>query len=494
MPRGNGFKSRHGLKVRETGRDTSFCGHTICRDEILVIENTSDDPRFRDNPLVTGEPHIRFYAGQPLRTRDNQLVGTFCLIDRVPRSFGGAERAFLRDFAELVDTELNLVRMADLNQQLLEAQQRQLQTQDERDRIFTNSLDLQCVAGLDGYFKRVNPVFSKVLGHSEEEILCTPFIQFVHPDDRAATRRALEQLSDGGDVVQFENRYRCRDGSYRWLAWNTPAPQPDDQLLYAVARDITDRKVIERALKESQERYKTLVEYSPEAIVLLDVDANEFVDGNQNALDLFQLSEDDFLKSNPVEMSPFLQADGRPSRQVAEERIRQALSGESPVFEWLHARSTGEIVPCEVRLVLMPDSHRRLLRASITDVTWRRQAERELHEAKLAAEAANEAKSRFLANMSHEIRTPMNGVMGMTELVLHTELTDQQREYLQIGMESAESLLVSSTTFSISPRSRPANCGWSSCLLIARVSGQHNEVTGVASPFGWSGAGLACQS
>ncbi len=79
------FKSCVGLDAMETPRDISFCGHAIVSSEIFVIENALEDPRFADNPLVVGEPHIRFYAGQPLKASDGSLVGTLCLVDRRPR-------------------------------------------------------------------------------------------------------------------------------------------------------------------------------------------------------------------------------------------------------------------------------------------------------------------------------------------------------------------------------------------------------------------------
>lgn len=100
------FKSRQGLDVAETGRDISFCGHTILGEGPLVVENARTDPRFADNPLVTGGPQIGFYAGAPVFSRDRYPLGTLCLIDPEPRDFGAAERADLEDFARLVELAL----------------------------------------------------------------------------------------------------------------------------------------------------------------------------------------------------------------------------------------------------------------------------------------------------------------------------------------------------------------------------------------------------
>ncbi len=100
------FKSRHGLDASETGRDISFCGHAILSDDQLVVEDALNDSRFHDNPLVVGEPYIRFYAGTPLRDEAGHKLGTLCLIDRVPHTFTADHRALLREFGEMAQTEL----------------------------------------------------------------------------------------------------------------------------------------------------------------------------------------------------------------------------------------------------------------------------------------------------------------------------------------------------------------------------------------------------
>ncbi len=108
-------------------------------------------------------------------------------------------------------------------------------------RLFRLALDLMCVADFDGYFRRVNPAFERVLGYSREELLSKRFVEFVHPDDQASTLAEVENLSRGAIAIDFENRYRTRDGDYRWLAWRA-APMVNSGLIYAVARDITDKK------------------------------------------------------------------------------------------------------------------------------------------------------------------------------------------------------------------------------------------------------------
>ncbi len=119
---------------------------------------------------------------------------------------------------------------------------------DELDRFFTLSSDLFCVATFDGYFIKLNPAWRRVLGFSDEELRAAPFMDFVHPDDHAATTTALSALTTGKQVVDFENRYRSRDGSYKWLQWHA-TPFQNQGLVYAAARDVTDRKTAEDALR-----------------------------------------------------------------------------------------------------------------------------------------------------------------------------------------------------------------------------------------------------
>ena len=111
----------------------------------------------------------------------------------------------------------------------------------ELERFFVLSRALLCVADFAGYFRRVNPAFERVLGHSTEELLREPFMSFVHPDDRAATATEFESVLEGGESHAFENRYRCRDGSYRWLQWASTTDR-EAGLIYAVARDVTEAR------------------------------------------------------------------------------------------------------------------------------------------------------------------------------------------------------------------------------------------------------------
>jgi PAS domain S-box-containing protein len=145
-------------------------------------------------------------------------------------------------------------------------------SEEELDRFFTLSLDLMCVAGFDGYFKRLNPAWERVLGYTLDELRASPYLEFVHPDDRSLTTDVADEVQGGKQLLAFENRYRHKDGTYRWLEW-VAVPYPGEQVTYAAARDITDRKQATETIQrysrdlaaarregaESESRFKRLV-------------------------------------------------------------------------------------------------------------------------------------------------------------------------------------------------------------------------------------------
>jgi PAS domain S-box-containing protein len=118
--------------------------------------------------------------------------------------------------------------------------------------LFEISPDMLCIAGVDGVFRRLNPAWEKTLGFTTAELMSRPYVEFVHPDDRHATSAEAGALADGASTVFFENRYLCRDGSYRWLSWKA-TPLPEQGLVYAVARDVTEQRRIAEELRQARE-------------------------------------------------------------------------------------------------------------------------------------------------------------------------------------------------------------------------------------------------
>ena len=121
------------------------------------------------------------------------------------------------------------------------------------------SIDMLGVAGFDGFFLELSQSWERVLGYSRDELLSTPYIEFVHPEDQASTLEKAAGLTHGQAALCFENRYRTSDGSYRWIEWNA-TPYPEEQFIYFVARDVTERKRMEQAQREAEEKLRAATE------------------------------------------------------------------------------------------------------------------------------------------------------------------------------------------------------------------------------------------
>jgi PAS domain S-box-containing protein len=312
------------------------------------------------------------------------------------------------------------------------------QAEEERDRFFTLSLDMLCIAGFDGYFKRLNPAFERILGYCLDELLARPFLYFVHSDDREATKTATDRLVGGGDVVSFENRYRCKDGSYRWMLWMA-TPFVKQQLIYATARDITERKAMEETLARERNLLRALMDNLPDHIFVKDT-ASRFLMANAATLHSLGAShQEEVLGKTDFD---FL------GREVAERFYRdeqEIFRSAQPLMnhEELLIDHAGQQKWLVTTKVPLRDSSGEIfgLVGMSHDISRRKRMEEQWRQAKETAEVANRAKSEFLARMSHEIRTPMNGILGMTELSLETDLTSEQRDYLQMVKDSADGLL-----------------------------------------------------
>ena len=167
---------------------------------------------------------------------------------------------------------------------------RRKRLQEERDRILNLSQDLICIAGLDGYLKYVNPAWERTLGYTQEELLSRPFLDFIHPDDHARNDAEVEALAAGNDTVDFENRYICKDGSVLTISW-TATPLLEDQVMYCIGRDITNRKEAERALRESEEKFRAVIDQSPVSIQIHGLDG-KLLQSNPAYAKLYALNDE----------------------------------------------------------------------------------------------------------------------------------------------------------------------------------------------------------
>ncbi|RAR65921.1 PAS domain S-box-containing protein/diguanylate cyclase (GGDEF)-like protein [Paraburkholderia unamae] len=248
------FKSHHGLAACETPRSVSFCAHAVLSKRLLVVEDALDDERFLDNPLVTGAPNIRFYAGSPLCLADGQVVGTLCLIDAKPRAFDDAQAAMLAEFALLVERELELRRQLIRSRTEHERDRRSLAISEARFRtVFQQTPIGKAVVDLDGRFLDVNQKFTQIIGYEESELRKLTFASVTHPADVAADLTHVAELLAGRQAsYAMEKRYLRPDGTSVWvnLAVSLVRDVSGAPLHFiAAVQDISSRKKSEEALR-----------------------------------------------------------------------------------------------------------------------------------------------------------------------------------------------------------------------------------------------------
>ena len=240
-------KSCVGVSDREDPRAVSFCSVAIEAPTALVVSDAREDPRFADNPLVTGEPFIRFYAGQPIATAEGFRVGTLCVIDRRPRAFGAGEIALLRDLARIAEDELN-------HGELSHALAAWRGSEQRFRAIFHDAAIGMSLLDRGGRFVETNAAFCEMLGIPADELRGLPLVAVTHPAEREIDRALIDGLFAGErDGFRREKRYVRPDGSVFWGALTASLlrdreGRPD--VAIGMVEDITERKEIERIKDE----------------------------------------------------------------------------------------------------------------------------------------------------------------------------------------------------------------------------------------------------
>ena len=266
------------------------------------------------------------------------------------------------------------------------------ETEAERERFFDLSLDMFCTANFDGYFVRLNPAFELTLGYSREELRAVPFFDLVHPDDAAATRLAMERLVSGEKRVEIENRYRAKDGTWRWLAWKA-VTDAESRLIYATARDITKQRENEETLRdlnatleerverraaelaESQARFSTAMHSSAVGMALVGLDGH-WLEVNQSLCRTLGYSAKDLMNTD-------FQSVTHPE-DLAQDlgQVRHLLAGDINSYEmekrYVHRDSS--IIWGHLSVSLARDSQGKPLYfiSQVQDITKRKRVELEL--------------------------------------------------------------------------------------------------------------------
>jgi PAS domain S-box-containing protein len=312
----------------------------------------------------------------------------------------------------------------------------------DRERFFVLSQDVLCILGFDGYFKDVNPAWKQTLGYSKAELLATPFIEFIHPDDRKATLAAAEKVSGGKTLTAFENRYRCQDGSYRCFQWSV-TPVVEDRVMYGVARDITERKRAEATLLKAGALQRAIFNSANFSYIATDA---------RGVIQIFNVGAERMLGYTAAEVvNQITPADLHDPQEVIARATALSLECATPIapgfealafkasrgiediYELTKVRKDGTRFPAVVSVTALRNAQDAIIGYLLvgTDNTARQVVEEErkrferalqetnvkLEIAKTVAEKANLAKSDFLSSMSHELRSPLNAILGFAQLM-----------------------------------------------------------------------------
>ena len=251
------FKANVGLPgVNETPRDVAFCAHAIADDDLFEVPDATLDARFRSNPLVTGQPDIRFYAGAPLVLPDGARVGTLCVIDRQARQLDAAQRDLLRALARIATEALLarrdlIARAAAVRSEFEQA----LADSEKRYRAMVEGqAELVSLSQPDGTLVFVNAAYARQFGHTPQQMVGRSLFDFIEARDRAVVAAQIAEVMANGQAQSNENRMLAPDGSEHWVAWTNGVQRggKEEMLLYSVGRDVTERRQAELALRASQ--------------------------------------------------------------------------------------------------------------------------------------------------------------------------------------------------------------------------------------------------
>ncbi len=443
------FKSRVGISLCETGREVAICAHAMLRPhEVTVVENTTLDARFADNPLVTGEPGLRFYAGAPLVTPEGFALGSLCVLDFVPRTFSPEEQATLADLAATVMEMLGLRQAINRAKALEETRERaetalrQSETRFRRMAANTPGMVYQFVLRPDGsfYFPYVSDGCREIYGIGPEVIYAEPrrVLEFLDAEGLASFHTAVAKSAATLEPWSWEGRVHRPNAPLRWVQGiSRPERLPDGEILWdGMLVDITLRKKALGELEVSHNLLRAVIDGTDDAIFIKDR-ASRYLLINPAGAAFLNHSQSEIIGHD--DSTFFSPAAAAVTRQHDLDIME---SGQSQTYE------DEDFVEGRSRVFLTTKSPYRDGKGALLgvigiarDITKQRQDAVALREAKEEAERANQAKSDFLSRMSHELRTPLNAILGFGQLLEIGTLLAKQRDAVGHIMRAGRHLL-----------------------------------------------------
>ena len=431
------FKSSHGLDLTETPRSQAFCAYTILDHAPLVVPDARLDPRFADNPLVTGTPGIRFYAGAPLTTREGYRLGSLCLLDFAPRSFSEADTARL---ARLASVAMTAVEAHHTTRQLRAVEQRF-----QRIAEHAPGMVYQFVRRADGsgHFPFVSAACREILELEPETLQqnADAYFQLVPREEHAARDAAVAASRATLQPLRWEGRHMLPSGRTKCLQISArPERRPNGDTIWdGILLDVTERRQTEERLW----MLESSVENANDAVIIteaepIDEPGPRIIYANQAFARMSGHSVASVIGKTPRMFQ------GPKTDPETKATIRRALRRWKPVrVEILNYRQDGSEFWVELNIVPVANEHGWYTHwVSVQrDVTERKAVEQELKLARDEAQRANRAKSEFLSRMSHELRTPLNAILGFGQLLEMSNPTSFQQESITHVLRGGRHLL-----------------------------------------------------
>jgi PAS domain S-box-containing protein len=299
------------------------------------------------------------------------------------------------------------------------------QLERDRERFLAVASELQLILGSNGYFQWVSPMFESTLGWTAEEMTSAQWTQFVHPDDITPSVAEETSLFDGNELMAFENRYRHKDGSYRWFSWNAQ-PDSEKQVIYAVAVDITERKAKEQKIREQA----ALLNIATDAIIVRDLD-NRIQFWNQGAESIYGWSAQDAIGRQTSEL---LYADIPPEIEIAANAVRAQGIWQGELHKLTKA---GKAVIVESRWTLVRDEagNPRSILSVDTDITEQKSLEQQFLRAQRL-----ESLGSLASGIAHDLNNVLTPILGAAQLLPLTlpNLDARNQRLLNMLVDSAK--------------------------------------------------------